>query len=70
MWIHKGLLILWLETLESVGVPMVFQFGADIHKWNAKVLDYVVSVFIFVNNLLSQSDAIFLFRLEDLQILK
>jgi hypothetical protein len=54
------------DMLEGVGVPMVFQSGADIHKWNAKAPHYVDSIFIFANNLLSQSDVILLFHLNDL----
>jgi hypothetical protein len=41
------------DVLRSVGVPMVFQFGADIPKWNAKVPHNVNSIFIFVDNFLS-----------------
>ncbi len=58
------------NMLKGVGVPMLFQSGADIHKWNAKVSHYADSVFIFANNFLSQSDAILLFHLDDLRIFK
>jgi hypothetical protein len=53
----------------GVGVPMVFQFGAEIPKWNAKFPHYVDFIFIFVDKFMFQSGAILLFHSDDLQIL-
>jgi hypothetical protein len=58
------------DMLGGVGVPMVSQFGANILKWNAKVLHYVECIFIFANKFLSQSGVILLFHLDDLRIFK
>jgi hypothetical protein len=55
----------------GVGVPMVFQSGVDIPKWNAKVSHYVDFVFIFANKFMSQIGAILFFpfvRLANFQI--
>jgi hypothetical protein len=49
---------------------MVFEFGADILEWNAKVLHYVGFFFIFTGKFLSQSGTILLFHSDDLWILK
>ncbi len=48
---------------------MVFQFGAEIPKWNAKFPHYVDFIFIFVDKFMFQSGAILLFHSDDLQIL-
>jgi hypothetical protein len=58
------------DMLARVGVPMLFEYGVNILDWNAKVPHYVVSIFIFADNVLSQSDAIFLFHSDDLRIFK
>jgi hypothetical protein len=49
-----------------VGVPMVFQFRADIQKWNAKVPHYVDFAFICADKFLLESGAILFFHLNDL----
>jgi hypothetical protein len=41
------------DVIRSVGVPTVFQFGADIPKCNAKVPHYVNSIFILIDKFLS-----------------
>ncbi len=44
----KGLVNLMIgDMLGGVGVPMVFHSGVNIPKWNANVLHYVDSIFVF-----------------------
>ncbi len=54
----------------GVGVSMVFQFRANIQKWNAKVPHYVDFAFICADKFLLENGAILFFHLNDLWILK
>jgi hypothetical protein len=53
--------VIIVENLGNLNVPHVLDHVSSIPKWNAKVDNYVVSIFNFVDKYLARDESVLIF---------
>jgi hypothetical protein len=57
--------VIIVENLGNLHVPHVLDHVSSIPKWNAKVDNYVVSIFNFVDKYLARDGSVLIFFYDD-----